>query len=366
MAPSEAPEGAPGTAYRVDAPDPDGAVSEKAWEDDGPSTPQRKGELERVSLERTQSGKVFSDGPLSDPVHIPGLRYRGMPLMPLAPAQATYDEDWQKSWLRRNVTYVQGSVEFQSVIFATVLLEAALVVSSLVAGAHDVFPETDKTYISDGVLYLLCLDFAMRVVGYGAASIRQIRTYFDGAIVALALTLTYLPVSAFDSLEETYDIKAASIAVSLRLGARFLRFALLLRILIKTAVDAAYKKPAAADVEAEEKRLRLEKLQRGKLSTPSVSNASIVAFALGYLWKFERLNTLRMILEIVLNAGCSIAQPFLLSLIFDEFIPAKDYAKCTYGVVGVVGTMLLKAQMNYRIGNDNPSGGISSPCSRRT
>ena len=162
MAPSEAPEGAPGTAYRVDAPDPDGAVSEKAWEDDGPSTPQRKGELERVSLERTQSGKVFSDGPLSDPVHIPGLRYRGMPLMPLAPAQATYDEDWQKSWLRRNVTYVQGSVEFQSVIFATVLLEAALVVSSLVAGAHDVFPETDKTYISDGVLYLLCLDFAMR------------------------------------------------------------------------------------------------------------------------------------------------------------------------------------------------------------
>ena len=361
MATSEAPEGAPGTAYRVDAPDPDGAVSEKAWEDDGPSTPQRKGELERVSLERTQSGKVFSDGPLSDPVHIPGLRYRGMPLMPLAPAQATYDEDWQKSWLRRNVTYVQGSMEFQSVIFATVLLEAALVVSSLVAGAHDVFPETDKTYISDGVLYLLCLDFAMRVVGYGAASIRQIRTYFDGAIVALALTLTYLPVSAFDSLEETYDIKAASIAVSLRLGARFLRFALLLRILIKTAVDAAYKKPAAADVEAEEKRLRLEKMQRGKLSTPSVSNASIVAFALGYLWKFERLNTLRMILEIVLNAGCSIAQPFLLSLIFDEFIPAKDYAKCTYGVVGVVGTMLLKAQMNYRIGNDNPSGGDFIP-----
>ena len=361
MATSEAPEGAPGTAYRVDAPDPDGAVSEKAWEDDGPSTPQRKGELERVSLERTQSGKVFADGPLSDPVHIPGLRYRGMPLMPLAPAQATYDEDWQKSWLRRNVTYVQGSVEFQSLIFATVLLEAALVVSSLVAGAHDVFPETDKTYISDGVLYLLCLDFAMRVVGYGAASIRQIRTYFDGAIVALALTLTYLPVSAFDSLEETYDIKAASIAVSLRLGARFLRFALLLRILIKTAVDAAYKKPAAADVEAEEKRLRLEKMQRGKLSTPSVSNASIVAFALGYLWKFERLNTLRMILEIVLNAGCSVAQPFLLSLVFDEFVPAKDYAKCTYGVVGVVGTMLLKAQMNYRIGNDNPSGGDFIP-----
>lgn len=361
MATSEAPEGAPGTAYRVDAPDPDGAVSEKAWEDDGPSTPQRKGELERVSLERTQSGKVFADGPLSDPVHIPGLRYRGMPLMPLAPAQATYDEDWQKSWLRRNVTYVQGSVEFQSLIFATVLLEAALVVSSLVAGAHDVFPETDKTYISDGVLYLLCLDFAMRVVGYGAASIRQIRTYFDGAIVALALTLTYLPVSAFDSLEETYDIKAASIAVSLRLGARFLRFALLLRILIKTAVDAAYKKPAAADVEAEEKRLRLEKMQRGKLSTPSVSNASIVAFALGYLWKFERLNTLRMILEIVLNAGCSVAQPFLLSLVFDDFVPAKDYAKCTYGVVGVVGTMLLKAQMNYRIGNDNPSGGDFIP-----
>ena len=361
MATSEAPEGAAGTAYRVDAPDPDGAVSEKAGEDDGPSTPQRKGELERVSLERTQSGKVFADGPLSDPVHIPGLRYRGMPLMKLAPAQATYDEDWQKSWLRRNVTYVQGSVEFQSLIFATVLLEAALVVSSLVAGAHDVFPETDKTYISDGVLYLLCLDFAMRVVGYGAASIRQVRTYFDGAIVAVALTLTYLPVSAFDSVEETYNIKAASMAVSLRLGARFLRFVLLLRILIKTAVDAAYKKPAAADVEAEEKRLRLEKMQRGKLSTPSVSNASIAAFAFGYLWKFERLNTLRMILEVVLIAGCSIAQPFLLSLIFDEFIPAKDYAKCTYGVVGVVGTMLLKAQMNYRLGNDNPSGGDFIP-----
>ena len=361
MATSEAPEGAAGTAYRVDAPDPDGAVSEKAGEDDGPSTPKRKGELERVSLERTQSGKVFADGPLSDPVHIPGLRYRGMPLTMLAPAQATYDEDWQKSWLRRNVTYVQGSVEFQSLIFATVLLEAALVVSSLVAGAHDVFPETDKTYISDGVLYLLCLDFAMRVVGYGAASIRQVRTYFDGAIVAVALTLTYLPTSSFDSLEETYDIKAASIAVSLRLGARFLRFALLLRILLKTAIDAVYKKPAPADLEEEAKRLRLEKMQRGKLHTPKVSNASIVAFAFGYLWKFERLNTLRMILEVVLIAGCSIAQPFLLSLIFDEFIPAKDYAKCTYSVVGVVGTMLLKAQMNYRLGNDNPSGGDFIP-----
>ena len=48
MATSEAPEGAAGTAYRVDAPDPDGAVSEKAGEGDGPSTPQRKGELERV------------------------------------------------------------------------------------------------------------------------------------------------------------------------------------------------------------------------------------------------------------------------------------------------------------------------------
>ena len=65
MAPSEAPEGAPGTAYRVDAPDPDGAVSEKAWEDDGPSTPQRKGELERVSLVRTaeRRGSSGRQGP---------------------------------------------------------------------------------------------------------------------------------------------------------------------------------------------------------------------------------------------------------------------------------------------------------------
>ena len=361
MAKSEALEGAPGTAYRVDAPVPDGAVSEKAFDDDEPATPQRKGEFKRVSLEWTKSGKLLGDGPLGDPVHIPNVRYRGMPIMTLAPVQVTYDEDWQKSWLRRNVTYVQGSVEFQSLIFATVLLEAALVVSSLIAGAHEVFPETDKTYISDGVLYLLCLDFAMRVVGYGAASFRQTRTYFDGAIVAVALTLTYLPVSAFDSLEETYNIKAASIAVSLRLSARFLRFALLLRILVKTAVDEAYKKPAPADVEAEARRLRLEKMQRGKLKTPKVSNASIVAFAFGYLWKFERLNTLRMMLEITLSAGCSIAQPFLLSLIFDEFIPAKDYAKCTYGVVGVVGTMLMKAQMNYRLGNDNPSGGDFIP-----
>ena len=360
MAKSGARDGASGTAYRVDAPDPDGAVSKKASEDE-PSTPQRKGEFKRVSLEWTKSGKILADGPLGDPLHIPSVRYRGMPIMTLAPAEVTYEEDWQKSWLRRNVTYVRGSVEFQSLIFATVLLEAALVVSALVAGAHDVFPETDKTYISDGVLYLLCMDFVMRVVGYGAASIRQPRTYFDGAIVAVALTLTYLPVSSFDSLEETYNIKAASIAVSLRLGARFLRFALLLRILLKTAVDAVYKKPAPADLEAEEKRQRLEKMQRGKLHTPKVSNASIVAFAFGYLWKFERLNTLRMMVEIVLIAGCSIAQPFLLSLIFDEFIPAKDYAKCTYSVVGVVGTMLLKAQMNYRLGNDNPSGGDFIP-----
>ena len=361
MAKSEALEGVPGTAYPVDAPDPDGAVSEKASEDDGPSTPQRRDEVKRVSLEWTTSGNPLGDGPLGDPVHIPNVRYRGMPIMTLAPTQVTYDEDWQKSWLRRNMTYVQGSVEFQSLIFATVLLEAALVISSLIAGAHDVFPETDKTYISDGVLYLLCLEFAMRVVGYGAASLRQMSTYFDGAIVAIALTLTYLPVSAFDSLEKTHDIEAASIAVSLRLGARFLRFGLLLRILIKTAIDAAYKKPAAADVDTEARRLRLEKLQRGKLSMPSVSNASIVAFSFGYLWKFERLNTLRMMLEIVLSAGCSITQPFLLSLIFDEFVPAKDYAKCTYGVVGVVGVMLLKAQMNYRLGNDNPSGGDFIP-----
>lgn len=365
MAKSGARDGAAGTAYRVDAPDPDGAESKKASEDDEPSTPQRKGlrkgEFGRVSVEWTKSGKILADGPLGDPLHIPSVRYRGMPIMTLAPAEVTYEEDWQKSWLRRNVTYVQGSVEFQSLIFATVLLEAALVISALVAGAHDVFPETDKTYISDGVLYLLCLDFVMRVVGYGAASIKQPRTYFDGAIVAVALTLTYLPTSSFDSLEQTYDIKAASIAVSLRLGARFLRFALLLRILLKTAVDAVYKKPAPADLEEEAKRLRLEKMQRGKLDTPKVSNASIVAFAFGYLWKFERLNTLRMMVEIVLIAGCSIAQPFLLSLIFDEFIPAKDYAKCTYSVVGVVGTMLLKAQMNYRLGNDNPSGGDFIP-----
>ena len=152
MAKSEALEGVPGTAYPVDAPDPDGAVSEKASEDDGPSTPQRRDEVKRVSLEWTTSGNPLGDGPLGDPVHIPNVRYRGMPIMTLAPTQVTYDEDWQKSWLRRNMTYVQGSVEFQSLIFATVLLEAALVISSLIAGAHDVFPETDKTYIRDGVL----------------------------------------------------------------------------------------------------------------------------------------------------------------------------------------------------------------------
>ena len=51
----------------------------------------------------------------------------------------------------------------------------------------------------------------------------------------------------------------------------------------------------------------------------------------------------------------------MLSLIFDEYIPAKDYAKCTYCVVGVVAVMLLKAQMHYRLGNDNPSGGDFIP-----
>ena len=314
-----------------------------------------------TSLEASPSGRILADGPLGDPLHIPWVRTRGMPLAPLAPPAVFYEEEWEKSFIRRNVTYVQGSVEFQSLIFATVLLEAALVVSSLIAGANDTFPETDKTIISEVVLYLLCLDFLMRVIGYGVKSFKQARFYFDGFIVAVALALTYLPVSAFDSLESTYGIKAASIAVSLRLGARLLRFALLLRILSKTAMDAVKKKPSASDLETEQRRLKQERKQRGKLETPNVKFTQIVSFAFGYLWKFERRNTIRMIVEIILIAGSSIAQPFLISLIFDEYIPAKDYAKCTYSVVGVVAVMLLKAQMNYRLGNDNPSGGDFIP-----
>ena len=317
----------------------------------------------RVPLKTTHAGKehVFADGPLDDPLHIPNIRTRGMPIMNLARTVVEWEEEWEKSFVRRNVTYVQGSVEFQSLIFATVLLEAALVVSSLVAGANDTFPETDKTIISEGVLYLLCLDFLMRVVGYGKRSFTQPRFYFDGFIVGLALVLTYLPVSTFDSIESEYGIKAASLAVSLRLGARVLRFALLLRILYKTAMDSYKQKPTASNLELEAKRLKQERLQRGKLPTPKVKLTAIVAFAVGYLWKFERRNMMRMIVEMFLVAGCSIAQPFLLSLIFDEYIPAKDYAKCTYCVVGVVAVMLLKAQMHYRLGNDNPSGGDFIP-----
>jgi hypothetical protein len=119
--------------------------------------------------------------------------------------------------------------------------------------------------------------------------------------------------------------------------------------------------------------------------------------------RHELTNTIKMILEVILIAGASIAKPLLLSYIFDIYIPEKDYARCTYAVgwrmlkrvdsrvggagfnarsshtissfqvciifnlrpctavIGVVVMMLAGAQMKYRMVNDNPSGGSFVP-----
>jgi uncharacterized BrkB/YihY/UPF0761 family membrane protein len=70
----------------------------------------------------------------------------------------------------------------------------------------------------------------------------------------------------------------------------------------------------------------------------------VVVFMFKWLFRFELVMTMRMFGEIILIAGASIVQPLLLSYIFDIYIPEKDYARCTYAVVGVVMVMLTKVR----------------------
>lgn len=58
---------------------------------------------------------------------------------------------------------LQTSSELQSVIFIAVVMEAALVISTFVAGENSVFPKQHKQYISLGVLYLLIGDLLLKV-----------------------------------------------------------------------------------------------------------------------------------------------------------------------------------------------------------
>lgn len=304
----------------------------------------------------------IADGPHADPYHIsPQDKDKRGYLMPLAISEPTFKEEWEKSTIRRFMTNLHSSVEFQSVLFASVLLEAALVTSSFIAGAHNTFPSSHMEIISTGVLWLLVFDLVISLLGRGFQAFKSPRFYFDFFIVALALTMTYLPTSAFDSIESRYGIKAASIVVSMRIAARFLRFALLIRVLVVSVLFPPKRQEEELDEEEEAKRVLEEKRMKGKLRTPNLSAFQVVMFTLRYMFRFEKIMTMRMILEVLIIAGCSSAQPWLLSEVFDKHIPNRDYAMCTYGIVGVVGTMMLKAQMNYRLGNDNPSGGSFIP-----
>ena len=49
----------------------------------------------RVPLKTTHAGKehVFADGPLGDPLHIPNIRTRGMPIMNLARTVVDWEEE---------------------------------------------------------------------------------------------------------------------------------------------------------------------------------------------------------------------------------------------------------------------------------
>ena len=310
-----------------------------------------------------KDGVGIADGPHADPYHISPQDKdikRGY-LMPLAMPEPTFKEEWEKSPIRRFMTNLHSSVEFQSVIFALVLLEAALVTASFISGANNTFPSSHTEIISSLVLWLLVFDLVITLLGRGFQALKSPRFYFDFFIVALALTMTYLPTSAFDSIESTYGIKAASIVVSVRLSARFLRFALLIRVLVVSVLYPPKGQEEEIDEEEEANRALEEKRMKGNLPTPNLTAFQVVKWTLRYMFRFEFVMTMRMLLEVLIIAGCSSAQPWLLSDVFDKHIPNKDYARCTYGIVGVVATMMLKAQMNYRLGNDNPSGGSFIP-----
>jgi len=87
--------------------------------------------------------------------------------------------------------------------------------------------------------------------------------------------------------------------------------------------------------------------EHGRLDTPSLTRWEIVKFTAGWMFRHELTNTIKMILEVILIAGASIAKPLLLSYIFDIYIPEKDYARCTYAVIGVV-VMMLAGEDRYR------------------
>ena len=65
---------------------------------------------------------------------------------------------------RKIIFSIQTSTEFQFVIFISVLLEASLTIAFFIEGENDVFPESDMKYIGQSVLYLLILDFVLKVL----------------------------------------------------------------------------------------------------------------------------------------------------------------------------------------------------------
>ena len=116
-----------------------------------------------------KDGVGIADGPHADPYHISPQDKdikRGY-LMPLAMPEPTFKEEWEKSPIRRFMTNLHSSVEFQSVIFALVLLEAALVTASFISGANNTFPSSHTEIISSLVLWLLVFDLVITLLGRG-------------------------------------------------------------------------------------------------------------------------------------------------------------------------------------------------------
>ena len=85
---------------------------------------------------------------------------------PLHSGSGSYTDTHDKfgESVRKILFSFQTSLEWQSVIFIAVLMEAALAIAAFAVGEHKIFPEEHKRWISMAVLYLLVADLFLKVM----------------------------------------------------------------------------------------------------------------------------------------------------------------------------------------------------------